>query len=65
MDDLAPAFETDQFGQLLARALLFRIITDLVADPGSSHVRAGPYANVVELARHARHLAAGLSRDDR
>ena len=50
MDDLAPAFETDEFGQLLARALLFRVITDLVADPASGDARAGAYAGAIDLA---------------
>ena len=49
-DDLAPAFETADFGQLLARALLFRNIADLVADRGSSNQLANAYARAVDLA---------------
>ena len=56
-DELAPAFETTDFGQLLARALLFRIIAGLVADAGSDGTAAGAYARAVDL-------AVRLTRDD-
>jgi hypothetical protein len=42
--------DSDQFGQLLARALLFRIIADVVADPDSMSGRATTYAPAVDLA---------------
>ena len=57
-DDLRPAFEVEDFGQLLARALLFRIIADLVADSGSNDARAGAYRRAVDV-------AVRLTRDDR
>ena len=58
VDDLAPAFETEAFGQLLARALLYRIIADIGGDAGSSEPWAGAYARAVEL-------AVRLTRNDR
>jgi uncharacterized protein (TIGR02569 family) len=44
------AFSIDQFGQLLARALLYRIIADFGADPDSVEARASAYAPAVDLA---------------
>lgn len=41
------------FGQLLARALLYRMITDWIVEPGSAEVRAAAYAPVVDLAIEA------------
>lgn len=48
--ELLSAMDIDQFGQLLARALLFRIVTDAVADPDSMDARASNYAPAVDLA---------------
>ncbi len=49
-EDLAPTFETEAFGQLLARALLFRMVTDIVVDPRSFAARSGAYSRAVDLA---------------
>jgi uncharacterized protein (TIGR02569 family) len=48
--ELEPAFTVDSFGQLLARALLFRIVTDAIADPDAAQAHAAAYAPAVELA---------------
>ena len=50
VDDLAPIPEEDAFGQLLARALLFRIVADVVADPGRADAAATAYAVPADLA---------------
>jgi hypothetical protein len=42
--------EVDHFGQLLARALLFRIIAEPMADPDSIAGHATTYAPAVDLA---------------
>jgi len=47
---LSPAIESDQFGQLLARAVLFRLVADAVADPDSIGARASAYDSAVDLA---------------
>lgn len=47
---LTPLFAIADFGQLFARALLFRIVTDDMTDPGSASDRAGAYARAVDLA---------------
>ena len=48
--ELATATDVDQFGQLLARALLFRIVADAVADPDAMGARASAYIPAVDLA---------------
>jgi uncharacterized protein (TIGR02569 family) len=48
--DLASATAGQGFGQLLARALLFRIITDWITDAAGSPVRAAAYGPAVDLA---------------
>jgi uncharacterized protein (TIGR02569 family) len=48
--ELSSAMTGNQFGQLLARALMFRIITDAVADPEALSGRATTYAPAVDLA---------------
>jgi uncharacterized protein (TIGR02569 family) len=48
--DVSTAMDGDQFGQLLARALLFRIVVDAVGDPDSMGARASSYAPAVDLA---------------
>ena len=51
VSELTSAMDIGQFGQFLARALLYRIIADVVADPGSMDPRAAlAYAPVVDLA---------------
>jgi uncharacterized protein (TIGR02569 family) len=53
--ELESTLAIDGFGQFLARALLFRIITDVEADPDSMDARAAAYAPAVDLAvRFAR-----------
>lgn len=51
--DLERAMSTSGFGQLLARALLFRIVTDWLVDPRSAEVRASAYSPAVDLAVEA------------
>jgi len=48
--DLASAVETDQFGQLLARAVLYRIVADALAGPAPRDVLGAAYAPAVDLA---------------
>lgn len=48
--ELSSTMDTDQFSQLLTRALLFRIIADAAADPDSMSGRATTYAPAVDLA---------------
>jgi uncharacterized protein (TIGR02569 family) len=48
--DVAPVAEGDQFGQLLARALLFRIVADVELDRGSIDVPLAAYLPAVDLA---------------
>ena len=48
--ELSSAIDLDQFGQLLARALLFRLVADAVADPDSIDACATPFAPAVDLA---------------
>jgi uncharacterized protein (TIGR02569 family) len=48
--ELQSAFDIDSFGQLFARALLFRILTDVIVDPGGSRARAAAYPPAVDLA---------------
>lgn len=48
--ELSSTMDIDQVGQLLARALLFRIIADALADPDSMSGRATTYAPAVDLA---------------
>ena len=48
--ELSPAMDVDQFGQLLARALLFRIVVDALGDPDSIGAHATTYAPAVDLA---------------
>jgi uncharacterized protein (TIGR02569 family) len=48
--ELRSAFDIDSFGQLLARALLFRILTDVIVDPGGVRAHAAAYAPAVDLA---------------
>jgi uncharacterized protein (TIGR02569 family) len=48
--DFKPVLDIDQFGQLLARALLYRIIADFVADSDSVEARASASALPVDLA---------------
>jgi hypothetical protein len=55
--ELRSAFDIDSFGQLLARALLFRIITDVIVDPVAALAHAATYAPAVDL-------AAGLANDE-
>lgn len=50
VSELSSAMDVDEFGQLLARALLFRIIADAEADPDSAGARASNYAPAVDLA---------------
>ncbi|HEX7471693.1 MAG TPA: TIGR02569 family protein [Candidatus Limnocylindrales bacterium] len=50
VSELTSAMDIDEFGQLLARALLFRIIADVVVDPDSMDARAAAYAPAVKLA---------------
>ena len=50
VSELSSAMDVDQFGQMLARALLFRIVADAVADPDSMGARASNYAPAVDLA---------------
>ncbi len=50
VSELSSAIDIDQFGQLLARALLFRIVADAVADPDSMDARATIYAHAVDFA---------------
>lgn len=52
VSELSSAMEVDQFGQLLGRALLFRIVADAVADPGSLGDRESHYNPAVDLAVH-------------
>jgi uncharacterized protein (TIGR02569 family) len=47
---LSSAIDSDQSGQLLARAVLFRIVADAAADPDSIGARASTYAPAVDLA---------------
>jgi uncharacterized protein (TIGR02569 family) len=49
-DDVAPATAGEGFGQLLARALLARIVTDWLADWQSAPARGPAYASGVDLA---------------
>lgn len=49
-EDLASATSGRGFGQLLARALLFRIITDWITDADAAPLRAVAYAPAVDLA---------------
>lgn len=56
--DIESVVTADSFGQFLARALIFRIVADLVADPGSADAGAGAYARAVDL-------AVGLTRNGR
>jgi uncharacterized protein (TIGR02569 family) len=49
-DDLAPATSGEGFGQLLARALLARIVTDWLADAQSAPARGPAYASGIDLA---------------
>jgi uncharacterized protein (TIGR02569 family) len=48
--DLRPATSRPGFGQFLARAVLFRIITDWLAEPAAAPARAPAYASAVDLA---------------
>jgi uncharacterized protein (TIGR02569 family) len=48
--EVESAFTVDSFGQLLGRALLFRIVTDVVVDPDAALDRAAAYAPAVDLA---------------
>jgi uncharacterized protein (TIGR02569 family) len=48
--ELTSAIDIEQFGQLLVRALLFRIIADAVADPDSTDSISRAYGPAVELA---------------
>lgn len=48
--ELKSAIDIDQFGQFFVRALLFRIIADVVADPRAMDARAATYAPAVDLA---------------
>lgn len=48
--ELTSALDGDEFGQLLARALLFRIIADAAVDPDSMDTRTRAYAPAVDLA---------------
>lgn len=50
VSELPSATDIDQFGQLLARALLFRIVADAVADSDSMGARATTYGPAVDLA---------------
>jgi uncharacterized protein (TIGR02569 family) len=50
VSELSSAIDTGQFGQLLARALLFRIVADALADPDSVSARGTAYAPAVTLA---------------
>ena len=49
VDEVEPVLREEQFGQLLARALLYRIIADVEADPGSIEASAA-YRPAVDLA---------------
>jgi uncharacterized protein (TIGR02569 family) len=51
--ELDRVISADGFGQLLARALLFRIITDWLVDRSSAGVRASAYTSAVDLALEA------------
>jgi uncharacterized protein (TIGR02569 family) len=50
VSEFTAAFSIDRFGQLLARALLYRIIADFGADPDSVEARASAYAPAVDSA---------------
>jgi uncharacterized protein (TIGR02569 family) len=50
--ELKTAIDLSRFGQFLARALLFRIVADVLADSHSAHARAIAYAPAVDLAVH-------------
>jgi uncharacterized protein (TIGR02569 family) len=49
-DDLAAATSGEGFGQFLARALLFRIVTDWIADTEGAPTHSPAYASGVDLA---------------
>ncbi|HEY6056581.1 MAG TPA: TIGR02569 family protein [Candidatus Limnocylindrales bacterium] len=50
--DLGPATSVGGFGQLLLRALLFRIVTDWLVDSAASTAGASAYSAAVDLAVH-------------
>jgi uncharacterized protein (TIGR02569 family) len=50
VSELESAMDIEPFGQLLARALLFRLVADAVADPDSMDARAAAYAPAVDVA---------------
>ena len=50
VDDVEPVLREPQFGQLLARALLFRIVADVEADARSIGSRSAAYLPAVDLA---------------
>jgi uncharacterized protein (TIGR02569 family) len=50
VDDLGPVIETGAFGQLLARALLYRIVADVSVDADRADSLATAYAVAVDVA---------------
>ncbi len=48
--ELKPTTGTDRFGQFLVRAILYRIVADLVTDPDSMDALATAYAPAVSFA---------------
>ena len=50
VDDVEAVLHEEQFGQLLARALLFRIVADVEADARSIDAHLAAYRPAVDLA---------------
>lgn len=50
ISEFKAVFEADQFGQLLARALLYRLIAGFVGDPDTAESSARAYAPAVDIA---------------
>ena len=48
--ELKPAMGVDRFGQLPVRAILYRLVADLIADPDSMGARATADAPAISLA---------------
>jgi len=65
VSEVESAFSIESFGQLFARALLFRIISDAIVDPVAALARAEAYAPAVDLATRlidAERLSPGRNR---
>ena len=50
VDDVGPVLHEEQFGQLLARGLLYRIVADVEAGPGSIDAHPAAYRPAIDLA---------------